>query len=127
MFRSTFPEHLQELTSGGTLRLMTLLAGNLFFNILANASFKYSALSPGWRGFLSWQIVGNLAGLITVLTLTGLLRLIPLHIAYPLTAGLAVIGVQVVAARMLFAESITTPQWIGTLFIITGIALISGR
>lgn len=101
-----------------------LLVGNLLFNIVANASFKLSAASPGLRSFLAWQIVGNLAGFITVLTLTGLLRYLPLHVAYPVTAGLAVVGVQVVAARWLFGEAISSGQWLGTVFIIVGIILV---
>ena len=101
-----------------------LIGGNLLFNIVANTSFKMSAASSGWRGFLTWQIVGNLAGLATVLTLTRLLRFVPLHIAYPVTAGLAVIGVQVVAARWLFSETISSTQWLGTVVIVVGIVLI---
>lgn len=91
---------------------------------MANASFKLSAASPGLRGFLAWQIVGNLAGFITVLTLTGLLRYLPLHVAYPITAGLAVVGVQVIAARWFFGEAISPGQWLGALFIIVGIVLV---
>ncbi len=104
---------------------LVLLGSNLFFNILANAGFKLSAASSGWRGFLAWQVVGNLAGFITVLTLTGLLRYLPLHVAYPITAGLAVIGVQVVAARWLFGEAISSGQWLGTLLVAIGIVLVS--
>ena len=70
------------------------MAANLLFNVVANASFKVSATSPNWRSFVTWQVIGNLAGFVTVLTLTGLLRFIPLHVAYPVTVGLAVIGVQ---------------------------------
>jgi multidrug transporter EmrE-like cation transporter len=104
-----------------------LLTGNLLFNIIANASFNLSASSSDWRGFLAWQVVGNLAGLITVLTLTGLLRLMPLHIVFPVTTGLAVIGVQVVSGRLLFGEAITNAQWLGTMLIIAGIVLIGMR
>ena len=104
---------------------VALLAGNLLFNIVANAGFKLSVASSGWRSFLAWQVVGNLAGFITVLTLTGLLRYLPLHVAYPITAGLAVIGVQVVAARWLFGEAISSGQWLGTLLVAIGIVLVS--
>lgn len=117
--------HDQVASTGNILAPAALLAGNLLFNIVANAGFKLSAASSGWRGFLAWQIVGNLAGLITVLTLTGLLRYLPLHVAYPITAGLAVIGVQVVAARWLFGEAISSGQWLGTLLVVVGIVLVS--
>ncbi len=111
-------------TAGAMVAPAILLAGNLVFNIVANASFKLSAASPTLRGFVGWQIVGNLAGFITVLTLTGLLRHLPLHVAYPVTTGLAVIGVQVVAARWLFGETISSGQWLGTLLVIVGIWLV---
>jgi multidrug transporter EmrE-like cation transporter len=101
-----------------------LLAGNLLFNIIANASFKLSVTNATWRTFIFWQVVGNLAGFATVLTLTGLLVYIPLHIAFPVTTGLTIIGVQIVAAHLLFHETITPTRWLGTLFIVLGIMLI---
>lgn len=106
---------------------VALILGNLLFNILANIGFKLSAASATWRGFLLWQLLGNLAGFITVLTLTGLLRLIPLHVAFPVTSGLAVIGVQVAAASLFFGEPITAGQWLGTLLVVAGIILIGGH
>jgi undecaprenyl phosphate-alpha-L-ara4N flippase subunit ArnE len=109
---------------GHAVWLTALIAANLLFNIVAQAGFKVSANSPNWRGFLVWQVVGNLAGFIAVLTLTGLLRFIPLSVAYPLTVGLAVIGVQVAAARWLFREAITPAQWVGTLLIALGVVLV---
>ncbi len=109
------------------LVVLALVSANLIFNIVANSSFKVSASSHTWRGFLSWQVIGNLAGFITVLTLTGLLRYIPLRVAYPVTTGLAVLGVQVVAARLLFHEPVTPVQWLGTLLVAAGIALIAAR
>lgn len=114
----------QGWLAGHTVAPAALLAGNLLFNIMANASFKLSATAAGWRGFLAWQVIGNLAGFITVLTLTGLLRYLPLHVAYPVTAGLAVIGVQVAAARWLFGEVISPGQWLGTSLVIAGIVLV---
>jgi len=107
--------------------MLALVSANLLFNIVANASFKVSAFSPTWLRFLTWQVVGNLAGFITVLTLTGLLRYVPLHVAYPVTTGLAVFGVQIVAAKLLFRESMTPGQWLGTALLVMGIALIGRR
>ena len=101
-----------------------MLVLNVIFNILANAGFKFSAMSPNWKGLLAWQVVGNLAGFLTVITLTGLLKHTPLHVAFPLTTGLAIIGVQLVAAKFLFHETITTTQWLGTLLIVGGIFLL---
>jgi hypothetical protein len=46
-----------------------------------------------------------------------LLRFVPLHIATPVTAALAVIGVQIVAADWFFHEHITPAQWLGILLV----------
>ncbi len=104
--------------------VFTLIVVNLAFNILANASFRISAFSPNWRGLLTWQVIGNLAGLATVITLTWLLRYMPLSVAFPLTTGLTVLGVQLVAASWIFHEPISERQWIGTILLVVGIWLI---
>ena len=127
MFRMIFGSDVQSFAAKDTVFALALTAGNMVFNIIANASFRLAADSANWRGFLVWQVIGNLAGLITVLTLTGLLRFVPLHVAYPLTAGLAVLGVQVVAAALFFHETISSAQWLGTLLVVLGILLISGH
>ncbi len=101
-----------------------LIVINLAFNVASNAGFRMSAFSGSWRGFLVWQVVGNVAGLITVLTLTALLRYIPLGVAFSLTTGLAIIGVQLIAAVWLFHEPMSLRQWFGTLTIVVGIWLI---
>ena len=102
-----------------------LLLSNLLFNVVSNGSFKVSAQSGNLRGFIFWQVTGNLAGFITVITLTGLLRFIPLHVAFPVTTGLAVIGVQLIAGKFFFGEVISTERWLGTILVVIGIALIS--
>jgi multidrug transporter EmrE-like cation transporter len=125
--QTKFRQDVTVCSMGRTGTIVGLVGGNLLFNILANASFKVSAETRTWREFLFWQVVGNLAGLVTVLTLTGLLRHMPLHVAFPLTMGLTVIGVQVGAAWLLFREPITSAQWMGTLLVVVGILLIGGR
>jgi len=102
-----------------------LIVTNLAMVVTSNVSFKYSALSPGWRGFLAWQVAGNLAGFASVLTLTALLRHIPLHIAFALSAGLGFVLVEVVGARLIFHETITDVQWLGVTLVAGGIVLIS--
>lgn len=116
---------IQTPSAGNAASLTALLVANVLFNIAAQASFKLSANSPDTRGFLLWQIAGNASGFIAVLTFTGLLRFIPLSVAYPLTVGLALIGVQVAAARLLFHEPVAPVQWLGTLLIAFGAALVS--
>ena len=127
MNRLVFRPNVEVASASNPLVAISLIGGNLLFNIIANASFKLSAASPTTRGFLLWQLAGNLAGFITVLALTGLLRFLPLRVAYPVTTGLAVIGVQVVAVRLFFHEPVSVTQWLGTLFVVLGIVLIGGR
>jgi multidrug transporter EmrE-like cation transporter len=127
MFHMNIRPNIHTLHVGNAIASGSLIGANLLFNIAANASFKLSAASPSWGGFLTWQVIGNIAGFITVLTLTALLRSIPLEVAYPITSGLAVIGVQVVASRLLFHEAISPTHWLGTLLVAAGITLIGGR
>lgn len=117
----------QAISTQSVLLVFVLIMGNLIFNIVANASFKVSITGSGWRHFLTWQVIGNLAGFVTVITLTWLLKYIPLRVAFPVTTGLAVIGVQLVAAGWLFGEAITPVQWLGTLLVVIGITLLGGK
>lgn len=105
--------------------VLALGLANLLFNIVANSSFKMSASSSSLRGFIAWQVVGNLAGFITVLTLTGLLRYLPLHVAYPATTGLAIVGVTLVSGRLLFGETVGAGDWLGALLVVLGIFFLS--
>lgn len=104
---------------------VALVIGNMAFNILANVCFKYSTTSSSVPQFVGWQVIGNLAGFVTVITLTWLLKFTPLHVAFPLTTGLAVIGVHVIGSMLFFKEPVSSTQWLGTLFIIFGIVLVS--
>ena len=101
-----------------------LIVVNLGFNVLSNAAFRVSAMSDNLRGLITWQVVGNLAGFVTVITLTWMLKYMPLSIAFPLTTGLTVLGVQMVAASWIFKEPVSERQWLGTLAIVLGIWLI---
>jgi multidrug transporter EmrE-like cation transporter len=57
----------------------------------------------------AWLLVlfslGNLAGLVGVLTYTGVLKKMPLHLAFPLTQGLVALGVLVIGSYGIFHES----------------------
>ena len=104
--------------------MAALLTLNLIFSIVANAAFRISSRSASWGDVLTWQVLGNLAGFVTVITLTGLLRYMPLSAAFPLTTGMSILGVQIVAAQYLFHESISSVQWAGALLIGVGIFLV---
>lgn len=124
MFNNPFSGISIPKIQNASAMIFVLVIVNLAFNILSNASFRLSAMSVNWRGILTWQVVGNLAGLVTVITLTWLLRYMPLSIAFPLTTGLTVLGVQMVAASWIFNEPISQRQWLGTLAVVLGIWLI---
>ncbi|MCS7052022.1 MAG: hypothetical protein NZL87_10430 [Thermomicrobium sp.] len=102
-------------------------ATHLSFNVVAALAFRLAAASSSWPAFLAWQVVGNLAGFVTVLALTVLLRFLPLSLVYPLTTGLAVIGVQVLAAHLLLHEPLAPRVWLGTGLIVAGILLVGAR
>jgi multidrug transporter EmrE-like cation transporter len=127
MLRTVLRSEVQAAPSRSIALSAMLIAVNLLFNIIANASFKVSVGSPTWRGILTWQVIGNLAGFVTVVTLTGLLRFLPLHVAFTVTTGLSVVGVQVVAAWLLFHEPIPPARWVGTLLVVAGIAVMGSR
>ena len=104
--------------------MVGLLVVNVIFNIVAGAAFRISAHSAAWRDILRWQVVGNIAGLVTVVALTRMLRYTPLSIAFPMTTGMSILGVQIVAARWLFHEHVDAVQWVGSSLIVLGIFLV---
>ena len=126
MFRRAFQAPLPLEKVQNPLILVGIVACNMVFNILANVFFKYSTTSASVPTFVAWQVVGNLAGFVTVITLTWLLKYIPLNVAFPLTTGLAVIGVYIFGSMLFFKEPISSTQLLGTLVIIIGIVLITG-
>lgn len=103
---------------------VALVVANVAMVVISNVSFKFSALSAHWRGFLAWQVVGNLAGFASVLSLTFLLKQIPLNAAYALSAGLGFVLVEVVGARFIFHEAVSATQWFGVMLVTGGILLI---
>ncbi len=108
-----------------TLKIAGLILVYLILVVASNIGLKLSALSQELRSFLWWQAVGNVLGFLGVLTLTLLLRLMPLHLAYALAYGLSFMGVQVVGARLFFHEAIAPVQWLGIVLITVGIAIVS--
>ena|ERR1700690_299505 len=124
MFNNRFNSISIPRIQSTSMLVFWLIVVNLGFNVLANAAFRVSAMSDSWRGLITWQVVGNIAGFITVITLTWTLKYMPLSVAFPLTTGLSVLGVQMVAASWIFNESVSERQWLGTLAIVLGIWLI---
>jgi drug/metabolite transporter (DMT)-like permease len=108
-----------------SLSIVGLILSNLIFTVASNIGFKLSADSAGWQSFLWWQVVGNTAGFLSVITFTFLLRLVSLHLAWAVTAGFGFALVEVLGARFFFHEAITTWQWFGVALITSGIFIVS--
>ncbi len=94
--------------------MIALFALNLAFNILANGAFRLSAHAASWREVVTWQVVGNVAGFVTVVTLGVLLRYALLSIVFPVTTGPSMLGVRLLAASWLFREPISAAGWAGS-------------
>ena len=106
------------------LTVMLVLV-NLAAILSSNVGLKLSAAAPGWRGFLAWQVFGNLTGFLGVLSFTALMRFVPLNVGFGITAGLGFVLVQVVGARVFFQESISSLQWLGSGLVVVGVGLIA--
>jgi multidrug transporter EmrE-like cation transporter len=107
------------------LSILGLTVLNLIFQVISNIGFKLSADSTGWQSFLWWQVVANVTGFLSVIAFTFLLRIISLHLAFALTAGFGFALVQVLGARFIFHEAITSWQWFGVALITVGIFIVS--
>ena len=125
MFHQVFKPGLLSVRASNPTLIISLVIANMVFNIFSNVCFKYSIAAFNMRQFVAWQVVGNLAGFLTVITLTWMLKFVPLHVAFPLTTGLAVIGVHIIGSMLIFKEPVSNAQWLGTLAIIAGIILVT--
>jgi len=96
----------------------------LVFVTSANVFLKLSADASGVWMFVAMQAAGNLAGLVGVLAYTGLLRTLPLHLAFPLSRGLAVLGVQLAASVLVFHESFRLTEALGAGLVAAGIIVV---
>lgn len=108
-----------------TVLILALIIINLLCILFSQVSFKWSAMSSDWKGILRWQIIGNVLGFISVLSLTGLLKFIPLHHATAISMGLSFVLVQVVGAHLIFHETVSRLSWTGAGLIAAGIVLVS--
>ena len=107
------------------LRTILLLVSDACANTVAHVFLKLSAARRGVRMFVIWQAAGNAAAFLGVLAYTALLRVMSLHVAYPLTEGLSAVGVQLVGSTLILKEKIPARVWAGTGLILSGIVLLS--
>ena len=96
----------------------------LVFVTAANVFLKLSAEARGTWLFVTMLAAGNLAGFVGVLAYTGLLRTLPLHVAFPLSRGLVVLGVQLVGALLVFHETFRVTEAAGAVLVTVGILLV---
>lgn len=90
----------------------------------SNVLLKLSADAHDTRMLIVLFAAGNLVGFVGVLAYTDLLRTLPLHVAFPLSRGLVVLGVQVGAAFLFFRESFTLREAAGVALVTAGIILV---
>ncbi|MGA2642257.1 MAG: hypothetical protein ABSG21_15290 [Spirochaetia bacterium] len=96
----------------------------LVFVTSANILLKLAADAHETWILVTMFAAGNLVGLAGVLAYTGLLRTLPLHVAFPLSRGLVVLGVQLVAALIVFHESFRFTEAAGAALVTAGIILV---
>lgn len=94
------------------------------FVTAANILLKLSAQAAGPLLFWVFQAGGNLVGFIGILVYTALLRTFPLHVAFPLSRGMAVLGVQLVASLLVFHEVFRPVEAAGIVLVAAGVILV---
>lgn len=79
----------------------------------------------GKKHLLMWIALSLLLLGVAMLVWLWVLRLVPVSVAYPmLSINFVLVAV---AARLIWQESYTLQQWIGTLAIVAGVALIGSH
>jgi len=106
------------------MRNAALLLCYFLFATGSNVLLKLSADARETWVILPMFAVGNLAGFAAVLAYTGLLRTLPLHVAFPLSRGLGVLGVQLLAALVYFHEAFTAREAVAVALVTAGIILV---
>ena len=93
------------------------------FVTTANVLMKLSAGAGALWPSLLLLAAGNLVGFAGILTYTLLLRTLPLHVAFPLTRGAAVLAVQLASSLIVFHEALRPTEAAGAALVVAGIVL----
>lgn len=101
-----------------------LLVCYFLFVTASNVFLKLSADSRDTWVFAAMFAAGNVAGFVGILAYTGLLRTLPLHVAFPLSRGLVVLGVQLFASVAFFHERFTLKEAGGVVLVTAGVLLV---
>jgi multidrug transporter EmrE-like cation transporter len=105
--------------------LLLLGVTDLASFVMTNAAFKLSAGGHNIAQFLIWQIVGNLCGLLNSISMTLLLRQLPLSVVSALTFGAGFALTQVAASYLVFHEQVSFWQVAGMVLVVVGVLCIS--
>jgi multidrug transporter EmrE-like cation transporter len=122
--RFAFEDKGFPLYCGRRMKNAGFLLCYLVFVTSANVFLKVSAEAREPWLFVTMFAAGNLAGFVGVLAYTGLLRTLPLHLAFPLSRGIVVLGVQLVAALLFFHETFRLTEAAGAVLVTAGILLV---
>ncbi len=106
------------------MRNAALLLCYFVFVTSANVFLKLSAGAETVWYFVLMQIAGNLAGFVGILAYTDLLQRLPLHVAFPLSRGVVVLGVQLAASLLFFHEVFKPTEAAGAALVAAGIILV---
>jgi multidrug transporter EmrE-like cation transporter len=98
----------------------------IVFQSAAHILLRFAADAPPVWAFIAFS-VSNLAGLVGVLTYTGLLKKLPLHLGFPLTQGFVALGVLFIGSFCIFHESFTQNQIFGCALVLVGVILLGLR
>ena len=110
-------------TAGVSLKNAALLIAYLVFVTGANLLLKLAAdAGSGWP-MIALLVSGNVAGFGGILAYTGLLRTLPLHVAFPLSRGLVVLGV-LGTSLFFFREHLRVTEAAGVALVTAGIILV---
>ena len=101
------------------------ILGHTAMNVISNILYKRSAMVKGIARFGLWQIIAGTFSFVGVLSYTFALKYLPVSIAFPVTQGLAVVGVTIIGAKLVYKEKIQRIQWLAMVLITIGILLVS--
>jgi len=87
--------------------------------------FKYASGAQNFKTTILWFLAAGVAGTISMVLYTILLRFVPLSVGYAVLFGLGFVLIQVVAAKLILKESISLVQWLGGAVMVAGILMIA--
>jgi len=87
--------------------------------------FKYASGAQNLKSTVLWFLGAGVAGTVSMVLYTWLLRHLPLHVGYAALFGLGFVVVQVVAAKLILKEAVSPLQWIGGAVMVAGIFMIA--